>query len=157
MHDNTSGRVYNNVGGRVHNFWSRLDLALEVEAHSYFGALTRPEKVHTECDLGAYWSWNKFRCPTFSSFAFALQFGTIIASDRSWFYCSHMTWVEPCDFMKEQILFCTNVENGTALGAQNDFIFEIERWVSDQVLSLRLNTAKRLNKEIKGTQPRHIE
>ena len=51
----------------------------------------------------------------------------LIASDRSWFYCSHMTWVEPCGFMKEQILFCTNVENGTALGAQNDFIFEIER------------------------------
>ena len=25
----------------------------------------------------------------------------LIALDRSWFYCLHMTWVEPCDFMKE--------------------------------------------------------
>ena len=68
-----------------------------------------------------------------------------------------MTRGEPCDFKKEQILFCTNVENGMALGAQNGYVFEIQRLAFDQVLSLRLNAAKRRNKEIKGTQPRHIE
>ena len=57
--------------------WSRLDLELEVKVHSYFGALARPEEVHTECSPGTYWSWNKLRYPTFSSFAFALQSGTI--------------------------------------------------------------------------------
>ena len=75
--------------------------------------------MHPEYNHGI---WNKLRCSNFSLFSFALQSGTYIASDRSWFYCSHMTRVEPCGFWKNKILFCTNVENGTALRAQNDFL-----------------------------------
>ncbi|KAF5934675.1 hypothetical protein HYC85_030846 [Camellia sinensis] len=55
-----------------HRDISRLKLG--VEAHSFFGALTKPE-----------------------------EFGTHIASNRSLVYCSCMTWVEPCGFKKEQI------------------------------------------------------
>ena len=38
------------------------------------------------------------------------------------------------------------------------FIFEIERWVFDQVLSLRLNTARKTQQwKTKGKQPKHVE
>ena len=36
------------------HFGIEVGLSLEVEAHSYFGALTRPEEVHLEYKIGEY-------------------------------------------------------------------------------------------------------
>ena len=83
--------------------WSILKLG--VEARSFFRALARPEEVHMECNLRIFWRWNTLRCSKFSLFSFALQSGTYIASDRSLFYCSHMTWVKPCGLWKKESCF----------------------------------------------------